>query len=107
MTIAEATAYLEAAGYRVSKARAKVRADGIQPGRPTGKGHGEQCAEHWRVPGYTRALCVLQPGVRDDGLPIGPDWTDRERVLAFAVEMRTAWEARIAAERAGSAAGGR
>jgi len=64
-----------------------ARADGCTLGKATGKGHSADCAEHWRVPGLRRSVCVLRPGsVAPDGSSIGPDWTDRETVLTFAVD---------------------
>jgi hypothetical protein len=67
------------------RARPGTRPDGCAPGRASGRQHA-RCAEHWRVPGFARAVCVLRPGPAEDGTPIGADWTDSATVLRFALD---------------------
>lgn len=92
--LAEVTAYLAERGYKVTKSRAprltssaELPADGRKRAKdPSGRNHGH-CAEHWRLPGYAKPVCVARPELAEDGAPIGEEWTDRERVLAFAGEL--------------------
>lgn len=99
--LAELTAELAGYGYKVTKTRATRasastesagRADGCAPAKARGKGH-DNCAAHWRVPGLTRPVCVVREGLtiaengRSTGELVGPDWTDTERVLAFAADV--------------------
>ena len=85
-----------------SKRPSAPRKPAARSARPTGRGHSEACAEHVRVEGYSRALCVLKPGLlREDGTPVDPFYSDRAAVVAFASELAERAAARIAAERAG------
>ena len=95
LDIAAMVAYLSEHGYSVRKARAS-RAEG-----PLGttlakapKGH-EHCAEHYKVNGYRKPVCIAAAGTvrengRDTGEPIGPQWTERDTVLRFALDMAAA-----------------
>ena len=97
--IAELTAELESYGYKVTKARAPRatstesagRADGAEPVKAprSGKASHDACAAHYRVPGLNRPVCVTREGATYEGTTelVGPEWTDTERVLAFAVDV--------------------
>ena len=47
---------------------------------------GHACAEHYRIAGYRKPVCVA-PGVAPDGAIIPADWSDAAVVLAFAREL--------------------
>lgn len=99
--IAELTAELAQYGYKVTKTRApragqvpapaySVRTDGAELANVRSRKHAA-CAAHWTVPGMDKPVCVSRPGTIDGTAePIGEEWTDAERVLAFAVEIGAA-----------------
>lgn len=106
--LAELTAELATYGYKVTKARAPRagtstesapigRADGCTPAKAP-KGH-THCAEHWRVPGMRKPVCIVPQGltIREDGRDTGElvpaEWTDTDTVLAFAVDVGARTEA--------------
>jgi len=95
---AELIAYLAAAGYKVTKARAPrittggtwPRLGGTTPAKAP-KGH-DHCAEHWKVEGYRKPICIARAGTmredgRDTGEPIPPAWTDAPTALRFALDL--------------------